>query len=126
MMEAESMGVNGANGALMGINGDIAHALDRKKHMLALVPMKGDISRTFLLKLHAEARSRRKKLIILAPRWDMDRISTVIREEEEDRGNGSDVVSFTSRDLRCNMDGSDTDPGDLLNHCIPNLRTPGN
>lgn len=117
-MEAESMSVNGANGALVGVNGDIAHALDRKKHMLALIPMQGEVPRTFLLKLHREARSRRKKLIILSPRRDIEWISTVIRGAEEEEGNGSDVVSFSSRDLRCNMDGSDTDPGDLLNHCI--------
>ncbi|MGA1872455.1 MAG: hypothetical protein ACMUHY_02175 [Thermoplasmatota archaeon] len=117
-MEAESMGGSTQNGALMGVNGDIAHALDRKKHMLALIPMSGDLTRTFIQKIYTEALSRRKKLIVLSPVEDVQRMKELVRSVAPEGSEDGKVVSFTSRDLLCNLDGSDTDPGDLLNHCV--------
>ncbi|MGA1819588.1 MAG: hypothetical protein ACMUHU_01120 [Thermoplasmatota archaeon] len=117
-MEAESMGGSTQNGALMGVNGDIAHALDRKKHMLALIPMTGELPKVFIRKVFQEAMSRRKKLIVLSPMENVNDMTGLVSSVATSEGPGGKVVSFTSRDLMCNMDGSDTDPGDLLNHCV--------
>ncbi|MGA1847975.1 MAG: helicase C-terminal domain-containing protein [Thermoplasmatota archaeon] len=117
-MEAEGLGQVSINNSQMGVSSDISHALERKKHMMALVPLKGELPRQFLGSLYQEARQRKKKLFVLSKRSDVGWISTVIRGiAGESEQNGS-IVSFTSFDLKCNLDGSDNDPGDLLNHCV--------
>ncbi|MBN1390257.1 MAG: hypothetical protein JXA22_06415 [Candidatus Thermoplasmatota archaeon] len=117
-MEAEGMDGSISTGALMGVNGDIAHALDRKKHMLALIPMSCELTRTFIGKVCSEAISRRKKLILLAPIGNVQIMADMVRELTDIAGLVGSIVSFTSHELRCGMDGSDNDPGDLLNHCV--------
>ncbi|MBN1539824.1 MAG: hypothetical protein JW939_06740 [Candidatus Thermoplasmatota archaeon] len=117
-MEAESIADSTANGAFMGVNGDIAHTLDRKKHMLALIPMGCELTCTFIHKICQEAVSRRKKLILLAAAERVPEIADMMRKEAGDLTSGGSMVSFVSRDLRCAMDGSENDPGDLLNHCV--------
>ncbi|MGA1866701.1 MAG: hypothetical protein ACMUFK_04455 [Thermoplasmatota archaeon] len=117
-MEAESIAGSTANGAFLGVNGDIAHTLDRNKHMLALIPMRCELTCTFINKICFEAVSRRKKLILLSPVERVSEMADMVRKGIDDGAEGGSMVSFISRDLRCAMDGSDNDPGDLLNHCV--------
>ncbi|MFW3145816.1 MAG: helicase C-terminal domain-containing protein [Thermoplasmatota archaeon] len=117
-METESYSdaVNG--GVVMGLSNDIAQALERRKHMLALIPLKGELPRSFISSIYKETRKARKKLILLAPMKDVPWIASVVRGEAAGTSDRNTVATFTSRDLKCHLDDSNNDTGDLLNHCV--------
>ncbi|MEA3557695.1 MAG: helicase C-terminal domain-containing protein [Candidatus Thermoplasmatota archaeon] len=117
-MEAESYSGSQDSSVPMGLGRDIAQALERKRHMLALIPMKGELPRTFITELYYESKRMNRKLILIGHRKDVGWMSAVIRSAEKETGGKERVASFTSRDLVCHLDGSGNDTGDLLNHCV--------
>lgn len=117
-MEAESYAEIGDAEAPMGMDRDISQAIERKKHMLALIPLKGEVPRRFLKELYNGSVRSRKKLILVGHPKDIGWMSTVIRGTEGAQSGKGRVVSFTSRNLTCSLDGSGNDTGDLLNHCV--------
>ncbi|MFO8051664.1 MAG: helicase C-terminal domain-containing protein [Thermoplasmatota archaeon] len=117
-MEAEIQSDNGTTGAPMGLDRDIAQALDRSRHMLALIPLKGELPRSFIKELYHGTKRKRKKLIMVGHGKDVGWMSQVVRGIEGSTNGKAPIISFTSRNLICPMDGSANDTGDLLNHCV--------